>query len=132
MKKSKVIRKIRRECIVCGKRLRIVLYQDGHYRNAQYFGKFKLPIKGTGEYKKTRNIKIGRKKYDVVDWTGKEKEIEYWECNHCFEEAMHENWLEQMLEKLYGKRCKDYEKNCANCEAWSVYDIIIDSNRGKL
>ena len=130
MKKSK--RRISRKCIVCGKRVGIILYQDGHCVNAKYFGKLKLPIKGTGEYKKKGNIKIGNKKYNVVNWTGKEREIEYWECNSCFEEAMHENWLEETLEKLYGKKCKDFEKNCACCQAWSIYDTIIDSNRGKI
>lgn len=72
-----------------------------------------------------------------------------WECSKCNEtilhpedvqkmfifnklKAMHESWLEQMIEKLYGKRCPDYEEGCACCQAWSVYDTIIDESRGKL
>ena len=108
------------------------VYVDGHYSRGAYFGRFKLPIKGTGKYEKVGTSKLGKLKVDVVKWAGKEKEVEYWECNSCFEEAMHECWLEELLEKLYGKKCRDYEKGCTCCQAWSVYDTIIDHNRGRL
>lgn len=45
---------------------------------------------------------------------------------------MYEYWLEQIIEELYGKRCPDYAKECACCQAWGVYDTIIDYNKGKL
>lgn len=131
MTKQKIKKRIRRKCAVCGKNISIVLYKDGHYRNGYYYGKLKIPI-GKGEHKKVGTTKLGREKVDVVKWTGKEKEAEYWECNSCYEEAMHECWLEEMIEKLYGKRCPDYEKSCACCQAWSVYDTIIDADRGRL
>lgn len=132
MKKIKLTKKkISRKCLVCGKRVNITLYPDGHYNNGHYFNKLKLPI-GKGEYKKIGTSKLFGKKADVVKWTGKEKEVEYWECNECYEEAMHEDWLEQMIEKLYGKRCPDYEKDCPCCQAWVIYDTIIDANRGRL
>ncbi len=131
MEKRKKIERINRKCLVCGKKIRVVLYQDGHYRNGQYFNKLKLPI-GKGEYKKIRTAKLFGKKINVVKWTGKEKEIEHWECDSCYNEAMNESWLEEIIEKLYGKKCKDYNKGCACCQAWSVYDMIIDYNRGRL
>ena len=118
------IRKIVRKCLVCGKSIKVKVYEDGHYNNGHYYNKIKLPIKGTGKYKKVGTTKIGKHKIDVADWTGKEKEIEYWECNECFDEASYEGWLEETLEKLYGKRCRDYEKDCACCRAWDIYDII--------
>lgn len=129
---KKIKRKITRKCIVCGKRIIITIYQDGHYTNGHYFKKLKIPIEGTGEYKKVGTTKLLGKKYNVVKWTGREKEIEDWECNKCYEEAMHEDWLDQTIEKLYGKRCPDFEKDCACCQAWSIYDTIIDENRGRL
>ena len=92
----------------------------------------KLPVKGTGKYKKVGKTRIGKMKVDVVKWTGKEKEVEYWECNKCYEEALHESWLEETLEKLFGEKCKEYAKGCPCCEAWYVYDTIIDANRGRL
>ena len=46
----------------------------------------KVPIKGTGEYKKIGTTKLLKMKDDIVGWTGKEKEIEYWECNECYNE----------------------------------------------
>jgi len=129
MKKLKIIY---RKCVVCGKKIRIKLYEDGHYVNGHYFNKMKIPIKGIGKYKKVGTTKLFKEKIDIVKWTGKEREVEYWECNKCYEEAIHEDWLEQIIEKLYGKKCPDYEKGCACCEAWHVYDSIIDSNRGRL
>ena len=125
------IRKITRKCLVCGKSIRIKVYEDGHYNKGYYFKKLKIPI-GKGEFKKIRTTKIGKRKIDVVKWAGKEKEIEYWECNDCFEESSHECWLEEKLVELYGKKCRDYEKECACCEAWSIYNPIIQNNRGKL
>ena len=132
MKKPKISKKLNRKCLVCGKGIRIMVYGDGHYTGAHYFNRLKIPIKGTGEYKKTGTSKLLGRKVNVVKWTGKEKEIEYWECDSCYEEAMREDWLEQMIEKLYGKRCNDFAKGCACCQAWDVYDTIIDENRGGL
>ena len=132
MKKLETTKKMNRKCVVCGKNIRITLYEDRHYRNGHFFGRLKVPIKGTGEYKKVGISKLLGKKIDVVKWTGKEKEAEYWECNSCFEEAMHEAWLEEIIEKLYGKRCPDYQKDCGCCQAWKIYETIIESNRGKL
>jgi hypothetical protein len=121
-----------RTCTVCGKKIRLKLYQDGHYKNGHYFGTLKVSI-GKGEYKKVGNkTKVGKEKVDVVKWTGKEKEVEYWECDECFDEAIHESWLEDTLEKLYGAKCKDYEKNCACCQAWNIYETIKEHNREEL
>ena len=74
MSKSKKHRRISRKCLVCGKRIVITVYGDGHYRNGYYFGKLKIPIKGTGKYKKVGTTKLLKSKIDVVKWTGKEKE----------------------------------------------------------
>ena len=122
---------IRRTCVVCGKRIRIKVGKKGRYDKGHYFGKMKVPVKGTGEWKKVGKTKIGRHAIDVVDWTGKENEVEYWECSDCFDEAAHECWLEEKIEKLYGKRCKKYEMGCGCCEAWQVYDIIRQSRNDK-
>src|SRR3989338_6964287 len=116
--------KIVRKCVVCGKKIKIKVDSERKYSGGHYFGKLKVPVKGTGEWKKVGKTKIGRISCEVVDWTGKEKEVEYWECNSCFEKAMHEAWLEETIENLYGKRCKDYEPACACCQAWNVYDVI--------
>jgi len=128
-----MMKSLKRKCLICGKNIHIkILDKKGNYKNAYYFGKLKIPVEGTGKYKKTRTVKFMKKKYDVVKWTGKEKEEEYWECKKCYEETEHEAWLEEIIEKLYGKRCKDYQAGCPCCEAWSVYDTIIDENRGRL
>ena len=117
-----------RKCLVCGKRIKIILYKKGHYEGGHYFSKIKIPIKGTGDYKKIKSAKILWKKFDVVKWTGKEKKIEYWECNSCYDKAQNEWWLENSIEELYGKRCPDFNKDCACCQAWDIYDTITENN----
>lgn len=130
MSLNKKTRTLYRKCTVCGKRIRVKVYPDRHYTGGHYFNKLKIPM-GKGEYKKVGKSNILGKKVNVVKWTGKEKEIEYWECNTCYEEAMHEYWLETMLEELYGEKCEDSEKDCTCCRAWEVYDTIIKNNRKK-
>lgn len=130
-RRKNISRRIKRSCAVCGKHINIILYADGHHKNGYYFGKPKIPV-GKGNYKKVGTSKLLGKKVDIVKWTGKEKEVEYWECTTCYDQASHETWLEQLLEKLYGRKCKDYEKDCGCCQAWTVYETIIDHNRGRL
>jgi hypothetical protein len=76
-------KQITRNCLVCGKRIRVTVYEDGTHKNGYFFGDIKLPLKGTGEYKKTGTCNIGGNEYEVAKWTGKEKEMEYWECTSC-------------------------------------------------
>lgn len=83
MRKKKA-KKIIRKCLVCGKKLTIALQADGTYKNAHYFGDFNVPVKGTGKNKKAGTFMLGGKKYSIVKWTGKEKKVEYWECEKCY------------------------------------------------
>lgn len=123
------LRKIKSKCSICGKVIKININKKGKYCNGYYFGVMGMPIKGTGEYKKVGTAKFLNKKIKVVKWTGKERDIEYWECNKCYEEAMHEYWLEEIIERLYGKRCKDYEAGCGCCQAWNIFDTLIEEYR---
>ena len=83
------IKRIKRKCLVCGRKINIKIYEDRHYIGGHYFNKMRIPV-GKGEHKIIGTSKILGKKVNVVKWTGKEKEVEYWECNDCYEEAMHE------------------------------------------
>lgn len=131
--KAKDIKKvIYKKCLVCGKKVRIIHYRDGHCRNAYFYGILEDPIEGTGENVKTGVFEYGELKGDVVKWTGKVKKYEYWECEDCYVEGCFESNLEEKIENLFGKRCKDFEPNCTICNAWLVYDTIIKDNRGKL
>ena len=33
--------------------------------------------------------------------------------------------LEKWVIRNYGKRCPDYEKDCACCKAWKCYDYLV-------
>ncbi len=71
-----------RNCSVCGKRLIIRLYDDGHYKGGEYFGRFRIPLKIA---KKPSNfITMERKKYPVVRILKYGTEVEYWECPKCY------------------------------------------------
>lgn len=39
-----------------------------------------------------------------------------------------ESWLERRIRNYYGQRCPDFAKDCACCDAWSLYDKIIKDN----
>lgn len=132
MENKSKLRTLKRTCVVCGKKFSFKIDNKGHYDNGHYFTDLKIPIEGTGKWKKVGTTKILGKKHDVVDWTGKEETVEYWECNECFEEASHRCWLEEEIEKLFGKRCKDYNTSCVCCQAWSVYDVIKNESHKNL
>jgi hypothetical protein len=44
-----------------------------------------LPV-GKGKYVEVGERKICGRKCEVVKWTGKEKKVEYWECEKCCHE----------------------------------------------
>lgn len=81
------MKKITRKCVICGKSIKIRVDEKGKYDNGNYFGIMNVPIKGTGHYKKTGTSRLFGRKVSVVKWTGKEKKVEYWECNECYKEA---------------------------------------------
>ena len=74
--------RIIRNCSVCGRELRITVYEDGRYDGGHYFGKIPVP-KGAvvSEWKE----KIGELEITVVEHESYEK-VEYWECDECYSE----------------------------------------------
>ena len=38
-------RKLDKACVVCGKDIKVILYQDPSYRGGHYFGRMSLPTK---------------------------------------------------------------------------------------
>ncbi len=79
-----------RKCLVCGKSIKIAVDRRGKCDGGHYFGTFEAPIEGTGVWKFVRKGMFMGKSFDVVDWTGKKKELECWECDSCFGEAAKE------------------------------------------
>ena len=65
---KKPSRKLDKMCIVCGKEIKVILYQDRSYRGGHYFGKMSLPTK--------QEIKKGI--------YSPRKPVEYWECPKCY------------------------------------------------
>ncbi len=107
-------------------------YKDGYCKGAKYFGIIEDSIANTGEYVKTGTFKFGKLKMNVVKWTGKIRKFEYWECEDCYNEGIFEFTLKNKIEKIYGPRCKDYNKDCIVCLAWAIYDTTIKDDRCKL
>ena len=84
MPKKKTARNIRRSCVVCGKKMKIHVKPSGYYSPGHYFGVTKVPIKGTGKYVRTGTAKFGKRTVGITKWTGKNKDVEYWECEKCY------------------------------------------------
>ena len=56
--KTRIIKnRIERSCVVCGKKIKVILYTNHHYRGGHYFSFGKKP---------------------------KNPEKEYWECQKCY------------------------------------------------
>jgi hypothetical protein len=79
------VKRIQRNCTVCGKKLNITIDENGVYSGGHYFGEMKLPV-GEGENIPAGKTKILDIEFEVVEWSGEYEEFEYWECEECFSE----------------------------------------------
>ena len=73
-----------RNCSVCSRKIKIRLYNDGHYKGGEYFGKLRRPIKTSK--KPLRYSKILGKRYPILRVLKYGPEVEYWECPKCYKE----------------------------------------------
>jgi len=53
-----------------------------NHSNDFHYGKISVPV-GRGENVKVGTTTLLGKKVNIVRWTGKEKKVEYWECEKC-------------------------------------------------
>lgn len=88
MSKKKIINRINKRCVCCGRKIKVILYKDGTYRGGHYFGKFPLYTKE--ELEKackagTVKEKIGGLELNVLKKEPKPYDYaEYWECPKCY------------------------------------------------
>ena len=86
--KGKIIKWIEKSCVCCGRKIKVILYQNRSYRGGHYFGKIQLYTKR--ELSKalkvgTRKEKIGDFEIEVLKKDPKSyKYEEYWECPKCY------------------------------------------------
>lgn len=87
--KPKTIKdRVEKICSICGKKIKVILYDDRSYRGGHYF--FDIPICTKAEEKKsfragTREWKFGGRVFNVLKRDPKPyKHIEYWECPRCY------------------------------------------------
>ena len=89
MKSPRIIKKrIVRQCVVCGKDVKVIVYTDGKCRGGHYFGKIPLHTKKAwkeaiqvGTYKS----KLMGRLINVMNKDPKPyKYAEYWECPKCY------------------------------------------------
>ena len=74
-----------RKCVVCGKELKIKIFENSKYEGGHYFGTFDFPI-GEGENKiiGEKDVFGNGEKVKIVEWNGESEEVEYWECEECY------------------------------------------------
>jgi len=70
-----VVEVLERECMSCGRKLRIEVYDDGTYSGGHYFATLKIPKESLTNPSSSPNYR-GEKGGAVL--------IEYWECDECF------------------------------------------------
>ncbi len=66
--------------------LKIFVDENGKYTGGHYFGKVKFPV-GEGENRSLGKTNILDFEMEVVEWTGDHEEVEYWECDDCYNET---------------------------------------------
>jgi hypothetical protein len=56
MKKEIVSKNIERDCVACGKKLKIVIHEDRTYAGGHFFGKLELGKNKKAEYWNAKNV----------------------------------------------------------------------------
>jgi hypothetical protein len=63
--------------------LKITVDTDHSYAGGHYFGVLELPV-GEGKYIELGEREICGRRLEVVEWKGKHRMVEYWECDGCY------------------------------------------------
>ncbi len=77
-----------RPCVICAKKIKVILYSDCSYRGGHYFGK--IPVSTKKEWVRVRKLgttpwKFGDLEMQVLKEDPKPyKYFEYWECTTCY------------------------------------------------
>jgi len=76
---------LEKECAVCGKRIKVIWYNDRTYRGGHYSGKIPFYKKGDIDFKDVKKVKVGGLEMNVLQNLPKPyKYEEYWECPKCY------------------------------------------------
>ena len=88
MKSPRKSKKIMRDCVVCGRKIRVFVYEDKKYRGGHYFGKIPIHTKKAmreADKAGTHEVKMGGIVWNVMNKSPKPyKYAEYWECPKCY------------------------------------------------
>jgi len=85
---KKVIKRLDKICVCCGRKIKVILYKNKSYRGGHYFGK--IPLYAKEELHKvfkmgTRKKHIGKLVIEVLKKAPKSyKYEECWECPGCY------------------------------------------------
>ena len=80
--KKRIKECLKKECLCCGKDIKVIVYDKDNYRGGHYFGKIAV-------YRKNAKYKVVGKfpgrDWKVIDYLEKPyKQVEYWECPKCY------------------------------------------------
>lgn len=88
MRRKQIKERLDKSCSICGKKMKVVLYDDKSYRGGHYFGK--VPLHTKKELREslragTITRKIGGLEMKVLRKDPKPYgHFEYWECPKCY------------------------------------------------
>ncbi len=83
-----IINRMKKQCVICGAELKVILHTDRSYRGGHYFGK--IPMHRKREVLHaikagTHNVQRGSYTLNVLNRDPKSYgEYEYWECPKCY------------------------------------------------
>lgn len=86
--KKEIIKRLEKICLICGKKIKVILRKNKTYRGGHYFGK--IPLCSKKETNKAlkagaTKTKIGDFEIEVLKKDPKPyKYEEYWECSNCY------------------------------------------------
>jgi len=87
-KARRIAKRLSKECLDCGRKIKVIVYADKGYRGGHYFGK--VPVYSKRELKKmekgdTHVSKVGDFEMNVYNYDPKPRDyFEYWECPRCY------------------------------------------------
>ncbi len=88
MPKLEIKKRVIKECVICGKSMKVIIYMNRSYRGGHYFGK--IPVFSKKELKKaytfgTHTSVIAGHSFQVMNKDPKTyRHFEYWECPKCY------------------------------------------------
>ena len=97
-----------RKCVICGKDINVIHYEDRSYKGGHFFKVLRLPDADAEYYSLGKDPDTG---WELFDWKGSSYELEYWECDDCYFDDPVEKEVDGKVEHL----CPECDVKAVRC-----------------